>query len=308
MAARDHSRVPANRHPGACRAPVVIATLAPPVGDACMHRIALTVCTVLAGHAAAAKQPSAWHAPRDAFHLIGNTWYVGTEAITVLLIRGSHGAVLIDTGVPESAAWVLKNIEATGTKPSEVELILTTHAHLDHVGAIAQLKQATGARVLATEGSKALLEAGGRDDLHFGNTLTYPPVVVDDVVRDGEVVRVGDLHLTAHATPAHTPGSTSWTWLGSDGTKMAYVDSLSTPGYKLVGHTRYPDIVADFRKGFATIRALPCDVLLTPHPEASSLFERSAARTLVDADACKAYADRSEVRLDEQLAQPPKID
>ena len=270
-----------------------------------MRRIALAATLVLACHAAAAKEPPAWHTPRDAFHLLGNTWYVGTEAITVLLIRGPQGAVLIDTGVPESAASVLKNIEAAGAKPSDVKLILTSHAHLDHVGAIAQLKQATGARVLASEGSKVLLEAGGKNDLHFKDSITYPPVVVDGLVRDGEVVSVGDLHLTAHLTPGHTPGSTSWTWVESEGDQaieMAYVDSVTAPGYQLVDNPTRPGIVDEFHAGFAAIRALPCEVLVTPHPEASSLFERSAAGKLVDAGACKAYVERAEGNLAEQIA------
>ena len=268
-------------------------------------RTLLFAATLAFASSLSAKDAPEWHTPKDAFHLLGNTWYVGTEAITVLLIRGPQGAVLIDTGVPESAASVLKNIKAAGAKPGDIELILTSHAHLDHVGAIAQLKQATGARVLASEASKVLLEAGGRNDLHFGDSLPYPPVVVDGVFRDGEVLTVGDLHLTAHLTPAHTPGSTSWTWVESDGdasVAMAYVDSVTAPGYSLLGNEKYPAIVEDFRRGFAAIRALPCDVLVTPHPEASELFERAAAGKLVDTAACKAYADRGEANLDKQIA------
>lgn len=270
-----------------------------------MRRIALAVPLAVACLPSFAKDAPAWHTPRDAFHLLGNTWYVGTEAITVLLIRGPQGAVLIDTGVPESAASVLANIEAAGAKATDIKLILTSHAHLDHVGAIAQLKQATGARVLASEGSKTLLEAGGRGDLHFGDSLPYPPVVVDGVLRDGEVVSVGELRLTARLTPAHTPGSTSWTWTERDGERavaMAFVDSITAPGYRLAGDGSQPGIVEDFRKGFAAIRALPCDVLVTPHPEASRLFERSAAGKLVDGAACKDYADHGEANLDRQIA------
>lgn len=271
-----------------------------------MLRTLLAPSIALAAAGAAAAEAPAWHTPRDAFHLLGNTWYVGTEAITVLLIRGPEGAVLIDTGVPESAESVLRNIEAAGAKPTDIEVILTTHAHLDHAGAIAQLRQITGARVLATAASKELLERGGKDDLHFGNRIIYPPVQVDGVLQDGEIVRVGPLELTAHATPAHTPGSTSWTWTETvDGkpVAMAYVDSITAPGYKLVGNDDYPGIVDDFRKGFAAIRALSCDVLITPHPEVSSLFERAAGGKLIDARACKAYADRGEANLDKQIAE-----
>lgn len=271
-----------------------------------MLRTLLATSIALAAAGVTAAEAPAWHTPRDAFHLLGNTWYVGTEAITVLLIRGPEGAVLIDTGVPQSAESVLRNIEAAGAKPTDIEVILTTHAHLDHVGAIEQLRQATGARVLATAASKELLERGGKDDLHFANRVTYPPAHVDGVLRDGETVRVGSLELTAHLTPAHTPGSTSWTWTETvDGkpVAMAYVDSITAPGYDLVDNSDYPGIVEDFRKGFAAIRALPCDVLITPHPEVSSLFERTAEGRLLDNAACKAYADRGEANLDKQIAE-----
>lgn len=265
----------------------------------------LLAATATAADADAQAKP-AWHTPRDAFALVGNTWYVGTQAITVLLVRGPDGAILIDTGVPKSADSVLRNIQATGAELSDIKLIVTSHAHLDHVGAIAQLKRATGARVLATAASRALLERGGKDDLHFGNDITYPPVVVDGLVQDGETVRVGALALTAHATPAHTPGSTSWTWneraAGQD-VAVAYVDSITAPGYTLVDNAAYPAIVDDFRRGFAAIRALPCDVLITPHPEASRLFERVQTHQLKEAGACKAYADRGEAALDEQIAR-----
>jgi metallo-beta-lactamase class B len=274
-----------------------------------MSRPVLAAALALLAGSAVAQQSPAWHTPRDAFPVLGNTWYVGTQAITVLLLRGPEGAVLIDTGVPESAESVLRNIEAAGVAPADVEVILTTHAHLDHVGAIARLKQATGARVLASAASKQLLERGGKADLHFGDTLPYPPVVVDGVIEDGDIVRVGPLELVAHATPAHTPGSTSWTWTEQmDGkpVAMAYVDSVTAPGYQLVGNTEYPGIVEDYRRGFAAIRGLTCDVLITPHPEASSLFERATRGGLVDPAACRAYADRGEENLDRQIAEQSK--
>ncbi len=253
-----------------------------------------------------------WAMPREPFRLIGNTWYVGTEGITVLLIRGDQGSILLDTGVAKSASNVLANLKTVGVEPTDIKLILTSHAHHDHTGGIAEIKRATGARVLASAESAAMLGIGGADDLHFKDDISYPPVTVDGIVRDGETVTVGNLELTAHFTPAHTPGSTSWTWNESDGgrtVRMVYADSITAPGYQLIGNQKYPRIVEDFRRGFATIRALPCDVLITPHPEASGLFDRIAAvpSELIDDQGCKTYADRAEKVFEGLIAEQEKL-
>jgi metallo-beta-lactamase class B len=253
-----------------------------------------------------------WAMPREPFRLIGNTWYVGTEGITVLLIRDDHGSILLDTGVAESASNVLANLKTVGLEPTDIKLILTSHAHHDHTGGIAEIKRATGARVLASAESAAMLGTGGANDLHFKDDISYPTLTVDGIVRDGETVTVGNLELTAHFTPAHTPGSTSWTWNEIDGgstVRMVYADSITAPGYQLIGNQKYPHIVEDFRRGFAAIRALPCDVLITPHPEASGLFDRIAAvpSKLIDGQGCKAYADRAEKVFEGLVAEQEKL-
>jgi metallo-beta-lactamase class B len=267
-------------------------------------------------HAAAPRAiaPDAWDAPREPFRIIGDTWYVGTGGISVILVRGEHGAVLLDTSTASALPVVLANLEAIGVEPEQIKLILTSHAHQDHVGGLAEIKSLTGARVLATADSATLLAAGGRGDLHYGDALPYAPVLVDDTVLDGETVTLGTLAFTAHRTPGHTPGSTTWTWIEraeDQEIKIVYADSLAAPGYRLIDHPERPDLIAEFRQSIATIHALPCDVLLTPHPQASQLFERyvahrrdySETRGPVDPEACKRYADRAEAALDEQIAE-----
>jgi metallo-beta-lactamase class B len=203
---------------------------------------------------------------------------------------------------------LLANMRALGVAPGDLKLILASHAHGDHAGAIAAVKRATGARLLNSAESAVLMANGGSNDIHFGDDILYPPVQTDRILHDGEVVVLGTLRLTAHFIPGHTPGSIAWSWDDTvDGKPrhIAYVDSLTAPGYTLIGNTRYPHIVEDFRHSFATVRALPCDVLLTPHADASGWNFAGQGHPHPQPMSCKAYADAAATRIEEQLTEPP---
>lgn len=248
--------------------------------------------------------PDEWRQPVPPFKLADRTWYIGTQGISAVLIKTDAGAVLIDGGLPQAADMLLKRMRELGVAPSDLRLILLSHAHGDHAGPLAKVKRETGARVLASAEATVLLARGGSDDIHFGDDITYPAVQVDRQIMDGETVELGGMRFTAHFTPAHTPGSTSWTWNDHrDGKplKIAYADSLSSPGYRLIGNTRYPHIVDDYRRGFAVVRDLPCDLLLTPHPSASGWTPEATKAPLPKPTTCRAYADAAERALDEQI-------
>lgn len=247
-----------------------------------------------------------WRQPVAPFALADNSWYVGTAALSAVLVKTPQGAVLIDGGLPQAATMLLRRMRELGVQPGDLKLILHSHAHIDHAGPLAQLKRATGAHLLASAESAVLLARGGSDDLQFGEGLTFPPAQVDRIVMDGEAVELGGMRFTAHFTPGHTPGSTSWTWTdrrGGNAVRIAYVDSLSTPGYRLVDNPRYPRIVDDYRRSFAAVRALPCDLLLTPHPDKSGWTPQDTARPLPRPSTCKAYADEAERAFDAELAK-----
>lgn len=248
--------------------------------------------------------PAAWRQPIAPLRIAERTWQIGTAGLSAILLVGDEGAVLIDGGMPQAAGHLLANLRALGLTPSDLKLILHSHAHVDHVGPLAALRRATGARVLSNAESARLLAQGGADDIHFGDHLLYPPVHVDRLLHDGEDVVLGDLRLRVHFTPGHTPGSMSWTWddrREGRTQRIAYVDSLSAPDYRLLDNPRYPRIVDDYRATFATVRALPCDLLLTPHPDASGWRFADAATQPEPVD-CRMYADTAEARLDAQLA------
>jgi metallo-beta-lactamase class B len=245
-----------------------------------------------------------WRQPVPPFALADNSWYIGTEGLTAVLVKTPQGAVLIDGGLPQAANMLLKRMHELGMQLGDLKLILHSHAHIDHAGPLAELKRSTGARVVGNAESAVLLARGGSDDIHFGEDLIFPPVNVDRIVMDGEVVELGGVRFTAHFTPGHTPGSTSWTWDDRrDGKRLriAYVDSLSAPGYGLIGNLRYPHLVDDYRRTFATVRALPCDLLLTPHPDVSGWAPAVTVAPHLKPMTCRAYADNAERKFDAEL-------
>ena len=248
--------------------------------------------------------PDAWRQPVAPVRIADHTWQIGTAGISALLVKTDDGALLIDGGLPQAADMLLAHMRALGVGPNDLHYILASHAHGDHAGPIAAIRRATGAQVLNSAESAVLMARGGSDDIHFGDAILYPPVQTDRILHDGEVVALGDLRLTAHFIPGHTPGSIAWTWDDTrEGTSrhVAYVDSLTAPGYTLVGNPRYPHIVDDFRRSFATVRALPCDVLVTPHADASGWDFSDAAKPHPTPMTCAAYADAAERKLQAQL-------
>lgn len=285
-----------------------------------MHPRILIATSMLALSAAATAAPpepllpqleayttrDAWRQPVPPVRIADHTWHIGTAGLSALLVRTDAGAVLVDGGMPQAAEMLLARMRALGVEPGDLAYVLHSHAHGDHAGPIAAIRRATGARVVSNAESAVLLARGGSDDIHFGDAILFPPVQVDRLVQDGEVVELGGMRFTAHFTPGHTPGSLSWTWTDArDGepVRIAYVDSVSAPGYQLLDNPRRPRVLDDYRRGFAAIRALPCDLLLTPHPDGSGWDFASGATRPAEPVTCRDYADAGERALEAQVAQ-----
>lgn len=249
------------------------------------------------------KVPKSWRQPVAPLRIAANTWQIGTEGITALLLTGREGAILIDGGMAQTADHLLANLRVLGLQPADLKLILHSHAHADHVGSLAAVQRATGARIATNAESALLMARGGANDIHFGDGILYSPIQADRILHQGEEVALGNLHLRVHFIPGHTPGSMAWTWqdiVDGNKTQLAYVDSLSAPGYQLINNTRYPDIVQDYQTSFERVRNLPCELLITPHAAASGwLFENTA--TQKTPLSCKHYADKAERKLQAQL-------
>ena len=299
----------AARGKGVRRGLIAFAAVCVPVG---VHAAPLRPATFEA-HQAQCAGKDGWSDPAPPVRIFGNTYDVGTCGITVVLVVGDHGAVLIDGGPVTATPLVATNIERLGLKLSDVKLILSTHEHGDHAGGLAELRRRTGATTAARAAERASLESGimaADDPQRDDDASKFPGVPVDRVLRDSEVVRLGALRLTGHATPGHAPGGTSWTWQSCEGTvchAIAYADSLSavsTEGYRFGDH---PARIAALRASFATIAALPCDTVVTPHPAASNLYARLAGQApLVDRHGCARLAATSAAQLDERLRAEAK--
>jgi metallo-beta-lactamase class B len=251
------------------------------------------------------------------FRIFGNTYYVGTHGLSSVLITSPAGHVLIDGDLPESVGQIVDNIRSLGFRMEDVKLILNSHVHFDHAGGIAELQRRSGARAVASQWSAEVLRKGGvgKGDPQYG---TLPPIAAVknvSVFRDSESLHVGEVTVTPHLTPGHTPGGTSWTWKSCEGTAcydMVYADSLnpiSAPGFRFGKSREYPQAIADFEKSFAFFEAVPCDVLITAHPELSGLWDRLALREkgvkpdpLADSGGCRKLAEDGREKLRQRLA------
>jgi metallo-beta-lactamase class B len=259
-----------------------------------------------------------WNAPQKPFQIYGNTYYVGPHGLSSILITSSAGDVLIDGGLPQSVSLITANIRSLGFRVEDVKLIANSHVHFDHAGGIRELQRLTGARVVASQWSAAVMTKNGlgRDDPQYGVIPPIPLLVHVETLSDGETFRVGDILITAHLTPGHTPGGTSWTWQSCEGSRCLYLvfaDSLSpvsAGGFKFTKSREYPNAIQDFEKSYAFLRNTPCDILLTTHPDASSFWERIKARNngvkpdrTIDTAACRWLAGSAEASLQKRIAE-----
>jgi len=262
-----------------------------------------------------------WLAPQAPVRIHGNAYLVGFGGLSVGLIKTSAGLILIDGAVPQAVRDIEANIARLGFRLKDVKYILSTEPHYDHSGGIAALERDTGATVVASASAAKDLRAGtaGSEDPQATILERFPAVRAVKVVRDGETIRLGDVTVTAVATPGHTPGSMSWRWQSCEmngGGKScvpvifsASLNPISADEYRFT-EPAHRGLVTAFRASFAKMRGQRCGILLTSHPDQSGGDEKLKAlltgrkpNPFIDAGACRAYADRFEKALDERLKQ-----
>ncbi len=229
-----------------------------------------------------ARKEISWVVPTAPFQIADDLYYVGSAGVSSFLIKTPDGDILIDGGMPNGEKRIEKSLATLGVKPTDVKILLNTHAHFDHAGDLAALKRDTGASLAASAGDRKALESGtyiGSEDSSFSK---FTPVRVDRVLADGDTVTLGGVTLTSHVTPGHTAGCTSWTFpVKVDGQiKQVFLSCSTSVGVnRLVSKSKgpqYPGIVADYEKTFARLKGFKADIYLAPHNEQFGLDAKRA--------------------------------
>jgi len=201
-----------------------------------------------------------WHREFPAFKIAGNLYYVGTADLAVYLINTPQGNVLINSDFPEDLPLIRKSVEGLGFKYGDTKILLISHAHGDHDAAVGLIKKDTGARLMVMDADVPAEESTGPG---------RPGARVDRVLHDGDVVELGGSRLTAHLTPGHTKGCTTWTMQVDEGGRKLNAVIIGSPnvnpGYVLVGNASYPRIADDYVKTFSVLESLPVDLFLGAH-------------------------------------------
>jgi metallo-beta-lactamase class B len=284
--------------------------------------LALFVLAIFAGTVAASSESSpvpgftnvalnkifnSWNQPFKPLRIVADIYYVGASGVSSYLITSPEGHVLIDTGFEQTVPLIRENVDKLGFRMKDIKLILASHAHADHTGGHALAKQLTGARIVMSEADAALLASGGKADF-LDDIMPYRPARADQIVRDGEQIKLGKIALTAHLTPGHTKGCTTWTMLAEEGTKRYNVVFFgsTTVLTKLTNNPRYPDIARDYAATFRKLKALPCDVFLAPHATFFGLEEKArrvgeGVNPFVDAKAFHDFVNKAELTYLKQL-------
>ncbi len=249
-----------------------------------------------------------WDKPAQPFRIHGNTYYVGTCGIAAILITSNDGHVLIDSGTEAGSDVVLGNIVRLGFALEDVEILLSSHEHFDHVGGHAKIVERTGATIGASPAAKRVLESGnvGPDDPQFEIHPSMTPVKVGFEIVSGRSVRVGGLKIYHFTTAGHTPGAKSYFWETCEGRRCRYIvyaDSMSAVSSDTYRFSQHPAYVAEFRKGIERLGNMDqrCDILLTPHPAASFMNQRASTGRIEGGITCSEYAAAAERRLNARL-------
>jgi len=285
-----------------------------------LFRFMIFVFLLLFAGGALAQEAPDWTNPFPPYRIIGNIYYVGSQGLAVYLITTPQGNILINSNLEKSVPMIRESVEKLGFRFSDTKILLISHAHWDHCAGSAAVKELTGAKYMVMDADVPAIEDGGK--LNFGRDAKfsdsgasqYQPAKVDRVLHDGDEVKLGDTVLTAHLTPGHTKGTTTWTMKVTDGGKTYNVVIVGSPnvnpGYKLVNNALYPQIASDYERMFRVLKSLPCDVFLGAHGDYYGMeakyarMKEGGPNPFIDPEGYKSYvAEREQTFLAELAKQ-----
>jgi metallo-beta-lactamase class B len=257
-------------------------------------------------------QSQEWNAPVEPFAIADSLYYVGAANVSSFLFVTEDGLILLDTGFAQTAPQVIRNIRTLGHDVTDIRIIITSQVHYDHVGGVAEIARLSGAQIVMSQADAALAAQGGRGDFAFGDRFFYPPFAAARIIADGDTVSLGGRVLTAHITPGHTQGCTTWSTTvraaGAD-RQALFICGVSAPGYDLVDNAAYPNIVSDYRTTFARLSAMPCEIVLGPHGDMFDLAAKHQRLLQGDANAfydpagCRTLISRARARFEAELTR-----
>jgi metallo-beta-lactamase class B len=237
-----------------------------------------------------------WVQPYQPFRIVGNVYYVGTYDLACYLIVTPKGNILINTGLASSASMIKDNIEALGFKFADTKILLTTQVHYDHVAAMAAIKKQTGARMMVDSKDADALMDGGSSDYEFGKKYgrTYEPVEVDRLLKNGDTITLGAVHLVMLHHPGHTKGSCSFLFDVKDERRTYKVLIANLPSIiidrKFSEVHSYPDMAKDYAYTLASLKKQSFDLWLSSH---ANQFYLHTKHKPGDPYNPEAFADRS---------------
>lgn len=259
-----------------------------------------------------------WTEPFPPFRMIGNIYWVGTKDLSTYLITTPQGHILINTGFPSTLPLIREGVEKLGFQMKDVKILTATHAHGDHVAAMAGLKRMTGAKMMLMEGDVAVLESGGKADFRWGDDASarFEPLKVDVPLKDGGKIALGGTELTAHLHAGHTQGATSFTLNVREGGKTYRVGIMNmgsiNPGVKVSGMPKFPGITEAYAKTYAAQKAMAIDVFLASHALQFQMHDKYKpgdpykADRFVDPQGFRAAVEKLEKIYRDQLASERK--
>jgi metallo-beta-lactamase class B len=275
-----------------------------------------------------------WTTPLPPFRIAGNLHYVGSRDLASYLITTPRGHILLNSNLSTSPAQIRTSVEKLGFHFHDVKILLISHGHYDHCAGSAEIKKLTGAKYMVMDADVSVVESGGRTDFHYANdpAMRFPATKVDRVLHDAETVQFGGVELTAHKTPGHTKGCTTWTMdisndlrvqktsesrqPGGDINRAFRVVIVGSPnvnpGYRLVDNSQYPQIASDYAQCFHVLRSLPCDIFLGAHGGYFNMLEKinrlkaGDKNTFIDPTGYKAYIAERQQAFEVELARQQK--
>lgn len=223
--------------------------------------------------------PEEWSQSYEPFRIAGNLYYVGTYDLASYLIVTSKGNILINTGLANSLPIIKNNIKKLGFKYQDTKILLLTQAHYDHLGAMADIKKETGAKLYVDEADADVLKSGGKSDYELGKYgVTFKPVKPDYILKDKNVVTLGDAKLTMLHHPGHTKGSCSFLFETKDSKRSYKVLIANMPTIivdkKFSEVTAYPSIEKDYEYTLNAMKNLDFDIWVASHASQFDLHEK----------------------------------